>query len=238
MRGVTWLVAALMMASAAHAAGSNRIMLVQTDRGRFYRYGALIPPPYEVTVSFHMEGPDTVCDQIYVNDYPLLAPLAPHAPNAVDSLLKARDAAFKAAWERKHVPPGPMTLKRAQAVAATYASLDTMVDSARAVSANGIVVYWRGSTEPSHMEFDDRRMPTKAQQARNFLFLANDSYARPLRFGEAVLFRGGVGVVPPALLDFELALARSGSPGPYQLLKDPVLRDEFLHPQPLPPQER
>jgi len=81
-------------------------------------------------------------------------------------------------------------------------------------------------------------MPTKAQQARNFLLLANHSYARPLASGQAVIFSGGVGMVPPGLLDRELALARAGSAGPYTVLKDPTVRDELLHPRPLPPQER
>ena len=55
MRAVTWRMVALLCACLAHAARAERITLLTTDRGRFYLHGALIPPPYEVSLSFHLE---------------------------------------------------------------------------------------------------------------------------------------------------------------------------------------
>jgi hypothetical protein len=242
MRGVTWWMVALLLANTAHAASANRVPLVQTDRGRVYLRGALIPPPYTVSVGFHMERADTIWDQVYVNDYPMDRRSGLGRPTAADSLLESRLAAARVAARGVHVPPSGPTLESSRAFAAAYASLDTMVDSARAESAYYLVVHWRGVSRPFTVYPYDWHRPSRTQQSRFRLLDWRALYAVPLEDGCVVVAadRGVLCVKPDRVkrFDRELAKARRGHHGRYQLLSDERLRADLVNPKPLPPQER
>jgi hypothetical protein len=238
MRRSTWLLAVLLLAGSAHASGSNRILLFTTDRGRVYLHGTLIPPPYNLSISFHMEGADTNWDQIYVNHYPMISPPKPPRLTGRDSLWMARERAAREACDRAHIPTGPPSLDRVRAIAAAYASLDTMVESARALSANEMAVYWRGVDGAWQITIADWKEPTKTRLSRNLVWAAYRDYIRPLSIGCAVLVAGEHIVWPTSFaeLDQEIDEARRGGPGPYWCLKDEQLRHEMTSPRPLPPQ--
>jgi len=242
MRRALWLFAGLLLASPLLSAPANRMVLVATDLGRFYLRGALVPPPYEVSISFMLVDGDTIWDQVYVNDLPVEPrPAAkPHVPNAEDRLWDAREAAYRSALERAHIQPGPMSLERTRQVAAVYASLDSMVDSARAVYAGEFLVYWHGGSGPMyplHCTVDDHPRPTRAQARRNHLQAVTDLYGGPLACGDVVMESGGVFCIPSSRIpqfERELEMLRRGGSGPFIILRDPRRREELLHPQPLP----
>lgn len=245
MRRVRCLILLLLFASAAIAARTNRAVLVTTDRGQFYLHGALVPPPYEVSVSFRLAGADTIWDGIYINDLPLWHPPAvqKQAPSARDSLWNTRWAAVREATQRASIPPGPPSIERTRQIVAVYASLDTMVDSARAVSAGLFLVYWHGETGsmyPLHGVIEDASRPTPAQASRSFLDLEKRVYGGALASGCVILDAGQMIIPRSRVAEFqrELAMLRRGDPGPYVILRHPQIREELLHPLPLPAPER
>jgi hypothetical protein len=246
MRRALWLMVTILIASPVLSARANRVVLVTTDRGQFYLRGTLVPPPYEVSISFHLADGDTIWEQVYVNDLPLEPRRAPqpHVPNPRDSLWDARETAYRSALEKAHIPLGPVSLESTRKIAAVYASLDTMVDSVRVLYQGEFLVYWHGesgSMYPLHVTVDDHPHPTPAQASRDLLLHVRNTYGFTLASGEVVMQSDDVLLIPNSRVPQfarELDILRHGGSGPFIILRSPQHRGELLHPQPLPPPER
>jgi hypothetical protein len=225
----------------AAAAESGRVVVATAARGVFYFHGVQMPPPITFSVGWSLMDGDTTWSGIYADDMPLYPTPPPSVPNHVDSLWVMRFAAYRAALSRVTIPEGVTQLERNRLCAQVYASLDALVDSARAISAEETIVYWKGDSNPSRLTIrPDAHLPTK-EKTRDLLLREAHRSALFVESGALLIGSAGMMAVPRSSvpeLEFEVAQLRRGLKVPLKILSDPVMADELIHPTPLPPRER
>src|SRR6266516_5707425 len=75
----------------------HRIIFATTDHGSVYYHGHRLPPPYTISAGFRLVDGDTLWEQLYINNYPLVHKMPPRTLTPGDSLSIARYAALGAA---------------------------------------------------------------------------------------------------------------------------------------------
>jgi len=227
----------LLCARSAAADPDGRLVVATSAHGTFYFHGVLVPPPYVVAIGFNIESGDTIRHGIYINGIPLHPepvwhPLSPGGE--VDSI---RAAEMRKAVRNSGIPPGTPPAQTARMLAAAYAGIPGLIDSARAVSETALVIYWTGSTKPDWRPLSGKPFEPPGDRTIGFLIGAREfaSYLNPAMVVLATC--AGEMTIPPLYvpeLDAEIADARKGVVRKYDILRDPRVVAEFRNPQPLP----
>jgi hypothetical protein len=235
-----WAALPLLLFSSVLASPAARVTIFTTGNGVVYYHGRLLAAPYTFSADFHMEGADTLWDRVYINGHPLTPRQPHHAMTHLDSFSVSRARALGDACARAHIPEGATSLERTPAIAAAYASVRTLVDSARVIADRQVDVYWKGSLRPAHFSIGDRPMLTPPEQSRAKIHETLNTYAPSLERGAALLFHDEVIIVPRSklpLLDREIASVRGGASQGNLILRNPTVVAEFRSPPPLPSPE-
>ena len=139
-------ISSILCTQSAVAAPNGRLVVATPQRGEFYFHGVLVPPPYAIAVGYNIQLGDTVWHGLYINNISLHPePIPLSAEGRVDSV---RREAMKLAIRTSGIPSGTPPAKTAQMLAAAFARIPGLVDSARAVSETALVIYWTGNPAP------------------------------------------------------------------------------------------
>lgn len=198
-------------------------------------HGRELQPPFTVAALYSIVGADTVWTQLTVNTHPVgptsLHPVYSHDDSARAEPYRALGRAAAAA----HIPPGASPLARASAIAQSYETLTSLVDSARVRSPQVIDVYWRGDSRAHAFVLSDFQPTKPVFSSRHVIEEAWSLYLPRLSSGGAVLFGDGVMTVPRSRLrdlDTDIAAIKRGNTKRLGVIKDVNFVNDIRNPRP------
>jgi hypothetical protein len=210
--------------------------IANTKQGAVYLHGVSLTAPFAFSVGYTTSGADTIWHGIYVNDIPIVEDVPPGRQGHLVGQDSVRWAALAAARSAVKGLSQASPFEKARLTAQAFASVTSFVDSARALSASDLVIYWHDDSRPLYVQYTPP-LPSPHEQSKVYLQEAR-LFARCPVAGGSLIMSYGVMMVNASsteLLHAEIDAIKRGDNSPRHILTLPKIADEFKNPRPLPP---